>query len=338
MERKKGESAVTGTICKVEDAQFIFEEVLQWGCPLSELLIESPCQTFRLPGMDGFIGYFLKGNTAVVAGDPVCPKENTIPLTEAFYADCTEKGLNIIYFVVSESFADWAVQHHAPVKIQIGEELIYDPFHNPLEGSKSNKLRNKVHHAKNLGLYVEEYRGHDRKVEEGLNELIQSWGAARQGPQIYLGDIALFQQREGRRWFYIRDEARYCGIALIKRLDVFDGWLLKNNVVLQDSPRGTSELLVISLLEQLRQENCRYLTYGLVPSENIDDIAGLNGLSTLFAKTTFSAAKWFFNLGQRKTFWMQFHPSTKKAYILFSKKGLNVSDVRAMLSILKMRF
>lgn len=326
------------TTCKDETSEEIADEVQRWGCSLSELLVESPCQTFRLPGKDGFIGYFIKSGSAVVAGDPVSPKENWVELVEAFQEDCKAKNLNIVYFVVSETFADWMVPKYAPVKIQVGEELNYDPFHNPLEGSKANKLRNKVHHAKNIGLTVGEYLGGDPALEKELEGIIQTWSESRQGPQIYLGDIYLFSKREGRRWFYVKDKDRFYGTALLKRMDSNNGWLLKNNVVLQDAPRGTSELVVISILETLRQENCRYLTYGFVPAESIEDISGLGSISTWIVKKTFDAAKWIFNLNNRKTFWQQFHPKTRKAYVLFSHPGFSLSDVKALMSTLKMSF
>ena len=57
------------------------------------------------------------------------------------------------------------------------------------------------------------------------------------------------------------------GIALLSKLESQCGWFLKYLISIPEAPRGTSELMMMSILEILRNENCRFLTYGMVPAK-----------------------------------------------------------------------
>lgn len=326
------------TIYGPPETHDLVKEIQEWGGCISELLLESSPQVFYLPHLAGCIGYYLKYKCAIVVGDPVCPSENIEPLLEAFQKDCQENKLKIIYFVASESLTERIFPRYCPIKIQVGEELVYDPFHDPLLNPKAHKLRNKVQSAKKNGLTVGEYTHPDLEIEQALSQVAKDWGENRNGPQMYLGDLQLFNFREGRRWIYIKNQERFLGVALLKKMDAQQGWLLKFHIVLQDSPRGTSELLMVSLLEILRNENCHFLTFGIVPTATLNNIEGLGTISKWIAKKYFAATNWFFHLNNRMVFWGQFQPATKPAYILFSTEDLTLSELYALMGMLKIKF
>lgn len=316
----------------------VAEEVKNWGCFLSELFLKSSFESFRHPTIPGFIGYYRKSGFAIVIGDPVCPMEYTEILTDAFQKTMKEQKLDVIYFGVSESFTKWAYPDLCPVKIQVVEELIFDPFDDALEGPKASKLRNKILFAKKHGLAVKEYYVKNSETEKALQKVARDWEKSRNGPQLYLEDIGLFDLTEGSRWFYIRNKERFFGFALLKQMDAKDGWLLKHHIVLHEAPKGTTELLLIEILETLRKENCHYLTYGIIPVADVSDIQGLGSFSKGTIRLFFKFIKWFFNLNHRKSFWDKFQPFTKPVYILFSSKRFSLSHIYALMSILKIKF
>lgn len=317
-----------------EDAALKEKWISRWGDFPTEAMRDPAYNFFMIPGTEGLIGFKEELGCAVTFGDPICPKENIPKLSHAFHAYCQEKNLNIAYLIASEEFSKWAIKHTCNVMLEIGEELIFDPQSDPLEGPR-NKLRNKVNHAQHLGLKVEEYTSSDPKLEKALLEVGQKWLKGRKGPQIYLSNLDFFENRKNKRWFYVKDKEQLLGVAVITKLEHHEGWLLKFLMVLPDAPRGTSEWLMIALLETLRKENCRFLTYGMVPSEHLGEVEGIGECSKWFAKNAFKMAKWIFNLEKRKAYWLQFHPKAERSYILFEKPRVGIKEVRVVLKSLK---
>lgn len=313
-------------------------EIKEWGSCLSELLIEPSFQEFRAPGISGFIGYLSRRGFAIVIGDPVCSQEDLEKLNDAFHAFAKKNNIEIIYFCVSETFAHLNFPKLCPIKIQVGNELIFDPFNNLLEGHKGSRLRNKIQFTKKNGITFSEYYVPSPKTENALNQLVKEWGKLREGPQLYLTDVLLFDQREGRRWFYIKHGERFIGVALLTEMNAHEGWLLKYHIVLPDAPRGATELLLLSILDTLRDEKCHFLTYGVMPVSDLTDIEGLGPFSKWTAQRFFKIIKWFFDLDSRKTFWEKFQPLTKPVYLLFSSPRFSPRQIYALMKILKIKF
>lgn len=311
----------------------------RWGSSISEIILDTACHFFSIPEIDGFIAYRLVNQCAVAMGEPVCSEEKKGDLAQAFQKYCSQNHLNCIYFIVSKPFAKWAINYICKIMVEVGEEMVFDPFVDSLEGHKGFKLRNRIHHAQNLGLVVKEYLTHDPAIEQAILNVGKEWVQARKGPQIYLGNLNFFENRSDRRWFYLQNkEQEIIGMALLTKLDAYQGWLLKFLITLPNVPRGASELLMISILETLRKEDCHYLTYGMIPADHLGETQGLSKMVTWIAKRGFTAAKWFFHLEQRKTYWQKFHPKMENAYLLFCNPKIGIGELRALASTMKMDF
>jgi lysylphosphatidylglycerol synthetase-like protein (DUF2156 family) len=308
--------------------------VHRWGNATSEILLETPHSIFSTPGIEGIIGYRLQSDFAITFGDPVCPPEDASKLATAFHKHCQEKNLNIIYLITSEKFAKWAIQNQCRMMIEVAEELIFDPQHDPTIGSKASKLRNYLKHASHLGLQVHEYLTSDEHLEHSIEQVGKKWLKGRRGPQMHLGNLNFFEDRMDKRWFYVQQDKRILGMALLSKLDHQKGWFLKYLISIPEAPRGTSELLMVSIMEILRNENCRFLTYGVVPIQNLGEIVGLSKFPAFMARFGYKLTKWIFHLDQRKRFWQKFHPKTERSFALFSKQGIGIKEIRALIKAL----
>jgi len=319
-------------VALVEPQKGIGNEVQGWGSSLSELLLDSSFEEFRLNRVPGFIGYREIPGFAIVIGDPVTPPEYQETLASGFFEYAKERKLQLIYFGVSRDFTD-----KCPVKIQMGEELIFDPYNDPLEGPKGSRLRNKIQFAKKNGLSVKEFIYGDVRTEKALRKVVNEWVTARKGPQLYFGDIEFFNFYDSSRCFYVKNGEQYYGAALLKAIDAKEGWLLKHHIARHDAPRGTTEMLLVGILETLRKEKCHYLTYGVVPPKSITNIQGLGKVSSWGITQIYAFIRWFFGLRTRMAFWEKFQPSMKPAYILFSSGRFSLGHLRALMKILKMK-
>lgn len=306
--------------------------VHQWGTSVSEVVLDdSRFQFFFLPSIDGFIGYRVEMDCAVVFGDPICPVEHSFALAAAFQKFCEEKKLETVFLIVSERFAIWAANHISKVMIEVGEELIFDPIFDPTIGHTGQKLRYRIAHVQQLGLRAEEYQFPANGLDQEVQEVVASWLQSRRGPQIYLGKLNFFERRKGKRLFYIKDvNDKMLGVALLSQLESKKGWLLKNLICLPESLRGTSELLMNSILIKLREENCHYLTYGMVVGEQLGEIVGMGKISSWMARRIFKLARWIFKLGGRKEYWRKFRPREEKLFLLFSHANMGIYDARVI--------
>lgn len=299
----------------------------RWGNALSEALLESSAQVFQVEGFKGAIGYTLKGNYAVTFGDPICPAEEKVLLAKSFLEFCKQKGWGVIYIGASEAFG-------CPVRLEIGEEIVFNPQEDNLIGHEHQRVRNNLHHAESLGLEFFEYKGGDPELEKRMERLSQEWLNNRKGPQIYLSELNLFKDRKNKRWFYTKKENEILSVALMSKIR--DGWLLKYMMRRPGSMRGTSEITLLSLLEVLKKEGCSFLTFGIIPIDHLGETWGLGKIAKTFAKMGYRIACTFFHFDRRKEFWRKFRPETRKSFLLVSKK-MGAGTIRALLQSLKIK-
>lgn len=306
-----------------------------YGGAVSEAVLDPSFKTFTLQDVEGFIGYFEGSGCFVTFGDPICKKEDAPKLAQAFHRYAEEQNANIIFMIASESFAQWAFANISPVLLEVGEELIFDPQKDPKEGSKGYRLRNRLNHCQKFGIEVHEYLEFNPQLEKSIQETARLWLKGRQGPQIHLGDLEFFKNRQGKRWFYLTRGGKVVGIAELNQLIAEQGWLLKFLIILPKCPRGTSELLMMTILEKLKEENCHFLTYGIVPSTRLGEIKGLSKLKEKVIRITFKMIRWLFRLEQRKTYWQKFRPATRKSFALFTQSRVGLKELRAITKALK---
>ena len=117
---------------KDQDQRTMVVKLLRkWGDLNTGAVLDPHCSLFFIPSIDGFIGYRIELNCAVVFGEPVCSHDDKAQLIKAFRSFCEEKHLNIIYIIISKDFADIALEQHNGVLIQFGNKLVLDPHDNP---------------------------------------------------------------------------------------------------------------------------------------------------------------------------------------------------------------
>lgn len=310
----------------------VIEYVRRWGEANSDGILDKTCHIFAIASIPGLIGYRKDSKNTVVLGDPVCAPENKGLLAKAFQNYCKEQNLKVVYTIVSEDFANWAAENLSAALIEFADRIILDPFDNPMKktGPKAILLRKKVKRAIKDGVAVIEYKGHDAELEQNIELIGTNWLKARKGPQVYLSPLSIFNDREGKRWFYAKWEGHVVGLLVLNEISSSKGWLLNNLMLTADAPVGTSELLVISVLEQLEKEECRFLVAGPTPTKELGKMTGMGGvIKTLTCWVYRNAAK-VFNLNGQAIFWEKFQPKVESSYLLFPEKNLNLFSVKAI--------
>lgn len=304
----------------------IIELIRRWGGASSDAMLDPACRYFSPPHIEGLIAYRLTSKCAVALGDPVCTKEDSIPLAEAFHQFCKEKKWALVYMSVSEQFANWSVSTFGGAYAEYGVELFMDPHDDPRNkrGTQASLVRRKVKHAIREGVSVTEYRGSDPVLEQAIEQVGSVWLEDRTGPQIHISNVYLFADRPGKRWFYASQNDKIIGVVVLNKLHSKEGWLLNHLMATPQAPGGTPEILVISALEALSRESCPFVTFSYVPAFQLGKLVGLNPLYSMLARGAYLIAKKIFRFNGPNKFWEKFDPQKEPSYILFTEQRIRL--------------
>lgn len=310
------------------------ELCIRYGTAASEAMFDFPCQYFQLSDCIGVIAYRVEHKSAIIFGDPICPPEETAKLAEAFHHFCHSNGLSVIYIIASEKFAHWSKQQSlSKISIEVCEEYIFDPTEDPFQNS--HRLQHRVEKAKKHGLVVHEYIPVNHEIESAIKQLGIEWQKARKGMQIFLGHLDFFENYTGKRWFYVQDAEKITAMTMLSKIEVRKGWLLKFLVISPDAFQDTSECLVSSVFETLRNENCKFLSKGMVPVDGLGEVYGLGVFSEWCVKKIYKCISWMFNFKKRKAYWLRYKPIAEPAYILFSSPKIGLNQARALMKVFR---
>ena len=154
MEIETNPSSLTLPQQRNTERSSIVELIRRWGGLATDALLDSRCQYFRAPHIEGFIGYRMERGCADVYGDPICAPKDILSLAQAFHDFCHTKCHNIIYLTASVTFAKLALSNLCQAIIEYGEEISLDPHFNPKErqGTHASIVRRKLRHAQHAAI------------------------------------------------------------------------------------------------------------------------------------------------------------------------------------------
>lgn len=311
------------------------ELFIHYGSAASEVMFDYPCHFFQIPDCVGVILYRIEFNCAIVFGDPICPFKEIPKITEAFHQFCDKMNFNIIYLIVSEKFVEWA-KKECKILMEVCEELIFNPQEKSYLTSK--RLQHRLNKAVKYGLTIHEYIPSDAKIEEELKQVAIKWQQSIKGPNLYIGHFNFFETYVGKRWFYIKDKEQITAMAMLSKIDAYEGWLLKFFMTSSDAVHDTSEFLMVSILETLKKENCHFLTKGMMPVDDLHHIMGLNRFSIWILKFIYKGISQIFRFKKRKEYWFRYHPQVTPAYLLFYRAYIGLNEIRALVKVFKANY
>lgn len=322
------------------ERNILVEYVRRWGGPTSDAVLDPACKIFMAPGIEGLIGYRDEPGCIVAYGDPVCAFKDIPALTSAFHRYCAQIKKEIVYIATLKSFTKWALENICSTSIEFGVELTISPQNDPKKrvGPYAQLVRRKVRRAQQIGTIVQEYKGGDEALEKQFEELAISWLAARKGPQVYIAHVNLFDDRLGKRWLYATTQSKVVGIIVLNRLEEQNGWLLNKLMIANDALHGTPEMLVTSALDILREEGCKFATFGIAPSFELGEINGMGKISTFLARQIYRCAYRFLSLQGLRKFWEKYHPQGEPCYLLFSRKAVGWKELSGLMQALNIGF
>jgi lysylphosphatidylglycerol synthetase-like protein (DUF2156 family) len=296
----------------------VVELVRRYGGPVSHAALDPSRSIFRVPGIDGLIAFLPTYKGAVVLGDPVCAPENKAALADAFAAHCAGNNRSILYTAASATMQTYA-SYRGYGTMEFASLLFANPQHDPEEGHQGYHLRQHLNHTRRAGVIVHEYMGEtspDALLEAQAEVACKHWLNNRHGPQMYLGCLRIFEDRQGRRWFIAKHADTVVGVLSMLQARCIDSGSLINIVFSSPAaPLHTNELLVVAALRALREEGASAVCLGIGPRAELG----------LMAKVM--------HLHGKTEFWEKFHVTRREPmYLLFQSPHI---DFRALSALLR---
>lgn len=214
----------------------------------------------------GCIAYVDTGQAWVVAGSPIAPREQFVPMIESFLATARAARRRVSCFGTEPRFHD-AVDWRA---MRIGDQPIWSPADWAETLSRGRSLREQLRRARAKGVAVR--RLDPRELDEShptrsqLDRLIARWLAARPMATMgFLVQVNPYTFPAERRCFVAEREGRLLGFLGIVPVYARGGWFFEDFLSEPSAPNGTIELLIDAGMRAAEEEHVPWVTLGLVP-------------------------------------------------------------------------
>ena len=212
-----------------------------------------PDKGFHFDG-DGVLAYRLIGETAVVSGDPVAPRDEAPRVLASFRELARRRGWQVAVWAASARHLD-AYEALGLRAVCAGEEAFVDPARFTLEGRPVRKLRQSVHRLERRGWQISACEG--RELDEALGSEIDALEAAwRLSKRRLLGfamGMGPFEAEVRPDDLYLLARSPAGELRAVMRFASHCGRLSLDTMHrLPDTPNGLNEALVCRALEVAR--------------------------------------------------------------------------------------
>lgn len=308
--------------------------VRRYGGAVSHAALDPTRSLFRVPGIDGLIGFLNVRGCAVVMGDPICAPEHQAALADAFAADCADKGWSILYVAASASLQAQA-RERGYASMAFAGLLIADPRHDPEAGHSGRHLRQHLNHTRRMGVTAREYLAEpspDAQLEAQAQAACDCWRANRHGPQMYLGCPRLFDDRPGRRWFIAEQAGSVVGLLSMLKVGCAECGSLINRVFSSPAaPPHTNELMVITALRALREEGIDAVCLGVGPLAALGRMEGCGGVTEFVARNVYRWVANMMRLHNKTVYWEKYQVARgEPLYLLFQPPRIGLRELNAL--------
>jgi phosphatidylglycerol lysyltransferase len=174
-------------------------------------------------------------------------------------------------------------------------------------------------------VHVTEVLNVDEQLVRETACLCKSWLTTRRSAIRFewLFTVDLFQHKEKKKYFTARDaDGKLVGFLAASPIPARDGWYLEDVLRSKDAPNGTTDLLVVEVLDLLKRGGAKLATLGttLMATEGVAD-SGVH-ISRVLSRLAWPVARCFsvfYNFDGVRRFKSKFAPSWwESEYVLMS--------------------
>ena len=282
-------------------------------------------RVWTCPETEGAVAYNEFGKVWLVPGDPLASVENLAKVSDCFLQKARAEGRVVGFMPATEQFAKQSSGLGLRA-IKIGSAPYFDLATWAPRGDRAKKARAGVNQARRARVHVSEVIEVDEKLIRETACLCKSWLTTRRSAIRFewLFTVDLFQHKEKKKYFTARDaNGRLVGFLAASPIPARDGWYLEDVLRSKNAPNGTTDLLVVEVLDALKRSGAKLATLGtaLLATDGVADPDV--HISRLLSKAAWLVAGWFsifYNFDGVRRFKAKFAPSWwESEYVLMSQ-------------------
>ena len=243
--------------------------VMQFGWNSTAYQILNPRMNLWFSDVgDAVIGYVVRSDFRIVAGAPVCSYDRVHAVVEEFECAANLNGEKVCYFGAAGRLQTVLASSPGHGSIAIGEQPVWNPQHWKPKANGIKALRGQVNRAVNKGVTVIEWVNLTPSQLEELSLCLREWLDLHVLPPLhFLTETVNLHDLGDRRLFTatVEPEGSIVGYLIATPVPDRNGWLIEQIVRGNSAPNGVSELMVDTVMRNMRDEGFSYLTLGLAP-------------------------------------------------------------------------
>ncbi len=232
----------------------------------------------HVPG--ALVAFRRYGNVDVVMGEVLAPEEHLRTVCREYLESRISAGRPVLGFSVPRSFAEAAVDAGAAAA-QFTAEPELDPLNYHPSGKHAKKLRSYVKKLRSVGVEAVAVPHEDGSPPAAFrvsaDRLIAEWLAHGPPRKSHLLEVGPWIGAEHKRYFAVTNPGnaeQIWSLLIAHPIWGRSGWHFCHLMHDPKAPRGVNELAVLTAIETLGEEDCRYATFGPFASPEAGELLG----------------------------------------------------------------
>lgn len=304
--------------------------------------VEGSASDEHVPGKGAAIGFLVSQGYAIIWGNPLCPVNDYRPIVDRFTAWLTKHKLIPVWCCIDEALEKiLASEPYDWTGLSCVKEDVVDPTVSHDMSTLDKRVRNKIYKAqrKNLVIWEDSYHLPEKKWQDQADEGMRAWEKNRKGMQIHVTDLQPWRDAEHRRYFYGRappeegGEERVVGMVVLAK--VHDGYVVKWALEFPGAPKGTSESIIMFVMDVLHKEDQHSLTFGASGGNELKAVDNIKGWKFQTLSKTYGAIAATFHLANKGEYREKFNAHTTRLFISYPKDKLGMKGIDAITSVLQ---
>jgi lysyl-tRNA synthetase class 2 len=270
-----------------------------------------------------FVAYRVVGGVAVVAGDPVGPREALPALLSRFLEFAHERGWQVAVLGASAAFLD-TYRAHGMHAIYHGDEALVETRSFSLEGRAVRKLRQSCHRLERTGYATRVLR--PSEIGEGLRaeleEVARLWRGAAPERGFTMALDALFRLGDDEAVFVVGEgpDGRPHGFLHFAHCPAGSALSLSSMPRLRTTPNGFNEWLIVAAIEWSREQGLDYVSLNFSPFASLLARDAELTLRQRAGRRALLSLKGHFQLDNLLQFNRKFFPLWNPRFVVFERR------------------
>jgi phosphatidylglycerol lysyltransferase len=215
---------------------------------------------------DAVVGFVRRHSWVLVAGEPVCSRDNLRRVTDEFETWAQNQHLKVCYVCAADSLRDLLMDSDRHAAITMGAQPVWNPAEWPGIVRRRGSLRAQLNRSRNKGIQIESMNPAEGAHNEGIARTLSEWLESRRMPPMHflVEPQVLDGMTADRLLFVARREATIVAFLVASPVVARNGYLVEELARSPRAPNGTAELLIDAAMARLADQGCSYVTMGLV--------------------------------------------------------------------------